>query len=116
MSIFTESYKKAKSKLYETIDLPCEDGGVLVVSRRNADEALSIMQEENHDLRTQLAKANERVKELELSMGKLRTEILHACVEGSSSSGGIKKSAAHHLHHQALMIPPYAEQLRKEQE
>ena len=67
-------------------------------------------------LELQLAKANERVAELELSMGKLRTEILHACVEGSSSSGGIKKSAAHHLHHQALMIPPYAEQLRKEQE
>ena len=63
-----------------------------------------------------IAKANERVAELELSMGKLRTEILHACVEGSSSSGGIKKSAAHHLHHQALMIPPYTEQLRKEQE
>lgn len=61
------------------------------------------------------AKANERVYELELSMGKLRTEILQACVEGSSSSGGIKKSAAHHLHDQALMIPPYAKQLRKEQ-
>ena len=70
----------------------------------------------NQKLHEQLAKANERVTELELSMGKLRTEILHACVEGSSSSGGIKKSAAHHLHHQALMIPPYAEQLRKEQD
>ena len=74
------------------------------------------LHKENLELTKQLAKANERVAELELSMGKLRTEILHACVEGSSSSGGIKKSAAHHLHHQALMIPPYAEQLRKEQE
>lgn len=63
-----------------------------------------------------LAKANERVNELEFSLGRLRAEILHACVEGSSSSGGIKKSAAHNLHNQALMIPPYAEQLRKDQD
>lgn len=68
------------------------------------------------DCQGELAKANERVKELEFSLGRLRAEILHACVEGSSSSGGIKKSAAHNLHNQALMIPPYAEQLRKEQE
>lgn len=84
--------------------------------KQMAYDTIEAHQETIAGLRTQLAKANERVAELELSMGKLRTEILHACVEGSSSSGGIKKSAAHHLHHQALMIPPYAEQLHKEQE
>lgn len=79
------------------------------------DLAQAASHEINH-LTEQLAKANERVKELEFSLGRLRAEILHACVEGSSSSGGIKKSAAHNLHNQALMIPPYAEQLRKEQD
>lgn len=88
-----------------------------VETRKEAlEESLNGCTEKVLSLSGKLAKANERVRELELSMGKLRTEILHACVEGSSSSGGIKKSAAHHLHNQALMIPPYAEQLREEQE
>lgn len=66
MSIFPEVYKKAISIINNPIDMLCEDGSMSVVPTNKAKEAVGVMQEEVARLEQQLAKANERVKELEL--------------------------------------------------
>ena len=65
MSIFPEVYKKAISIINSPIDMLCEDGSMSVVPTNKAKEAVGVMQEEVARLEQQLAKANERVKELE---------------------------------------------------
>jgi Na+/phosphate symporter len=47
------------------IEMPCEEGSMSVVPTNKAKEAVGVMQDEVDRLEKQLAKANERVKELE---------------------------------------------------
>lgn len=78
MSIFPDIYKKAKSLISKTMTMPCEEGSMSVVPTNKAIEALDVMQEEVSSMTEQLAKANERIKELERENNILDTALVGA--------------------------------------